>query len=131
MTYDGIVTYDDIWCGLVWGYVCIVSGGGGMGDCSWAARVQEQAEAKARIQREVAILSQVSHPGIVQYFESFEEDGCFFIAMEYAGGMTLQDRIASLEARGCRFTEDEVWQILIQLCLALRYLHQDKMMVSG
>ena len=95
----------------------------------FGATKQEQDEAKAAISEEMKILSEMDHPGIVRYYESFERDGKVYIAMEYAGGMSLADRIQSLEARSQRPSEAEVWQILTQLCLALRYMHQDKEIV--
>ncbi|QDZ26116.1 serine/threonine protein kinase [Chloropicon primus] len=95
----------------------------------FGATKKEQEEAKAAIAEEMKILSEMDHPGIVHYYESFEKDGKVYIAMEYAGGMSLEDRIRSLEARNQRSSETEVWQILTQLCLALRYMHQDKEIV--
>lgn len=92
----------------------------------FGATKQEQDEAKAAIAEEMKILSEMDHPGIVRYYESFESKGKVYIAMEYAGGMSLDDRIRSLVARNQRCSEREVWQILTQLCLALRYMHQDK-----
>ena len=95
----------------------------------FGATEQEQEEAKAAIAQEMKILAEMDHPGIVHYYESFERDRKVYIAMEYAGGMSLADRTTSLEARNQRSSEAEVWQILAQLCLALRYMHQDKEIV--
>ena len=41
-------------------------------------------------------------PRIVRYYESFESKEKVYIAMEYAGGMSLDDRIRSLVARNQR-----------------------------
>ena len=95
----------------------------------FGATQQEQEEAKNAITQEMKILSEMDHPGIVHYYESFEEEGKVYIAMEYAGGMSLADRITSLSARSQQASEHEVWQVLIQLVLALRYMHQDKHIV--
>src|SRR5262249_17493675 len=46
-----------------------------------------------RFQREIESLSKLHHPHIVQFYESGEENGTFFYAMEYVDGKSLQDLI--------------------------------------
>ena len=39
---------------------------------------------------EIQVLSQMDHPNIVAYHDSFERDGILMIEMEYADGGNLQ-----------------------------------------
>ncbi|MCX7776165.1 MAG: serine/threonine protein kinase, partial [Spirochaetaceae bacterium] len=72
--------------------------------------------------READALRTLSHPGIPQYFESFElalEDHLLFaIAMEYIPGETLENLIRS----GRKLTEDQIEDILAQLADILDYI---------
>ena len=43
---------------------------------------------------EVKVLSQMDHPNIVAYHDSFERDGILMIEMEYADGGNLQEFLA-------------------------------------
>lgn len=40
---------------------------------------------------EVKVLSQMDHPNIVAYYDSFERDGVLMIEMEYANGGNLAE----------------------------------------
>jgi len=75
---------------------------------------------------EVAILSGLDHPNIVKYFRSFVSGGCLYILMELISGVRLSQHIAAFTARGDLMTEDAIWAIVTQICLALSYLHIDK-----
>ena len=86
----------------------------------------EQSRRVAELCSEVNILSQLSHPNIVRYHTSFVEDGCLFIVMELVHGHSLLELLTSLHSRGGRLSEEDVWQLFLQLVLAVSYLHEDK-----
>jgi NIMA (never in mitosis gene a)-related kinase len=76
--------------------------------------------------REAQVLSARNCPNIIKYVESFQERGCFYIIMEYADGGDLSKKI---EARGkTRFPESEVLHDFIQIALALKYIHDRKIL---
>lgn len=83
--------------------------------------LDEQAKSKAF--EEVQLLSSLQHPNIVAHRESFQDNGKFYIAMEYVDGGDLSDKISN---RKTPFTEDEVLKIFIQICFALKYIHEKK-----
>lgn len=88
-----------------------------------AARVEETQV--AAMAQEVAILSQLEHPHIVHYYEQVrcDDDSTLAIVMEYVEGASLRERISvALETR-TPIPEEETWRILLQITLALRYLH--------
>ncbi|KAG8453844.1 hypothetical protein GDO86_000461 [Hymenochirus boettgeri] len=74
--------------------------------------------------REVSVLANMKHPNIVQYKESFEENGCLFIVMDYCEGGDLYKRINS--QKGVLFTEDQILDWFVQLCLALKLFMTEK-----
>ncbi|XP_066429639.1 serine/threonine-protein kinase Nek1 isoform X2 [Eleutherodactylus coqui] len=76
--------------------------------------------------REVAVLANMKHPNIVQYRESFEESGCLYIVMDYCEGGDLFKRINA--QKGVLFSEDQILDWFVQLCLALKHVHDRKIL---
>uniref|UniRef100_A0AAZ3SMM6 Protein kinase domain-containing protein n=1 Tax=Oncorhynchus tshawytscha TaxID=74940 RepID=A0AAZ3SMM6_ONCTS len=52
-----------------------------------------------------------------------------YIVMELIEGVPLWDHFNSLKEKEQQFTEERLWNIFIQMCLALRYLHKEKRIV--
>jgi len=96
-----------------------------------AASVPQDLVAKD-ISQEVRLLRQLDHPNIVRYFSSFTTDcgvgnATLWIVMEFCSGVSLQSFTASAREKGLtKLPEEQTWQMFVQLCLALRYLHVDK-----
>ncbi|KAJ0032191.1 hypothetical protein NQD34_002272 [Periophthalmus magnuspinnatus] len=76
--------------------------------------------------KEVAVLANMSHPNIVQYKESFEEGGCLYIVMDYCEGGDLFKRINS--QKGLLFSEAQILDWFVQICLALKHIHDRKIL---
>merc|ERR1712136_603632 len=85
-------------------------------------KVKERNEAR----KEVAVLSKMRHPNIVQYIESFEENSHLYIVMEYCEGGDLYAMIN--KQKGVLFSEKQVLNWFVQLCLALKHVHDRKIL---
>ena len=72
-----------------------------------------------RFQREAISASSLSHPNIVEMYDVGEDDGNYFIVMEYIDGKTLKSLI---KKRG-PLTIPEVIDIMIQLTSAIACAH--------
>ncbi|XP_035261278.1 serine/threonine-protein kinase Nek10 isoform X2 [Anguilla anguilla] len=75
------------------------------------------------------IKEQMTHPNIVRYYKTFLENDRLYIIMELIEGIPLAEHFTSLKEKGQQFTEERIWNIFIQMCLALRYLHKEKRIV--
>ncbi|XP_035382004.1 serine/threonine-protein kinase Nek10 isoform X2 [Electrophorus electricus] len=75
------------------------------------------------------IKEQMAHPNIVKYLKTFIEGERLYIVMELVEGAPLADHFSSLKEKQQTFTEERVWNVFIQICLALRYLHKEKRIV--
>ncbi|KAM4856027.1 serine/threonine-protein kinase Nek10 isoform X3 [Urocitellus parryii] len=75
------------------------------------------------------IKEQLYHPNIVRYYKTFLENDRLYIVMELIEGASLGEHFSSLKEKQHHFTEERLWKIFIQLCLALRYLHKEKRIV--
>ncbi len=72
---------------------------------------------------EVNLLKNLSHPNIVSYKTSFISKGMLIIIMEYCEVGDLSFHIKRRQQKGERFTETEIFNWFVQLCLALEYIH--------
>ena len=73
-----------------------------------------------RFQREALSVSNLSHPNIVEVYDVGEEDGQYYIVMEYIEGKTLKQL---LNKRGA-LTLPEVIDIMTQLTDGLAHAHE-------
>ncbi|GLC33389.1 Serine/threonine-protein kinase Nek10 [Pleodorina starrii] len=95
----------------------------------FGATESEVSAGVGRMCKEVQILSSLSHPNIVQYYESFACVPYLYIAMELVEGTSLLDHLQGLEQKGRRMPEQDIWQVLIAVILALNYIHSVKKIV--
>jgi NIMA (never in mitosis gene a)-related kinase 1/4/5 len=83
------------------------------------------AKEKENALNEVRILASFEHPNIVAYKEAFFDEGtCLCIITEFAEGGDILGKIESHKKMRTRFTEQEIWDALIQICYGLLSLHQ-------
>ncbi len=81
----------------------------------------EQFEAERLFKREVDILRQLDHTGIVQFSDfHVTDDGKYFLVMDYVPGKNLDSIVQNYEAFGSEATVE----IGIQCCEVLEYLHE-------
>lgn len=79
----------------------------------------EQAAAK----KEADVLHSMNHSNITMYIESFAEGSKLYIVMELADGGDLSAAVAARKSTGSFYSEEEVMRIFVQICLALKHVH--------
>lgn len=77
---------------------------------------------------EIHVLRALHHPFIITYVESFLDKRCLCIVMEYAEGGDLYSFLSRLKAKQEQPTEKQVTEWFTQLCLALKYVHDHKVL---
>ena len=80
----------------------------------------ELAELKERLTREAQAAGKLSHPNIVTIYDTASEGDLQYIAMEYLEGRTLESMIK----KKVKFNYRIISQIIVQICAALDYAHQ-------
>lgn len=87
------------------------------------AQTQEELdEARRLFTREVEILSDLDHPGIVKFRDYYvDTDDRYFLVMDYITGNTLETILHNYGP----FSEEDTVMIGIQICEVLEYLHDD------
>ncbi|XP_033640548.1 serine/threonine-protein kinase Nek6-like [Asterias rubens] len=87
---------------------------------------------KEAVQREANILSELRHPHIVSYYESFFEqtpDAVHLcIVQDYCDGGTLDEKIQQAKGHGTTLDEGQIMQWFIQLLMAVQYIHSMKIL---
>ncbi|KAK3833451.1 MAG: putative calcium/calmodulin-dependent protein kinase [Linnemannia elongata] len=77
---------------------------------------------RANILKEVQIMRQLKHQGIVELYEFSESNEHYFLVLELAPGGELFHRIVKLTY----FSEDLTRHVIVQVAQAIRYLHEEK-----
>src|ERR1700687_1613871 len=77
-------------------------------------------ELLARFQTEARAAGLLTHPNIVVVFDAGEEEGLFYITMEFVEGRSLQSLIDSHQP----FPVPRVMKLMEQVCSALDFAHQ-------
>lgn len=78
--------------------------------------------------REARVLSKLQHPNIITYKESFVQHGNLYIVTDYCEGGDLSSKIRRNAQKMCYFTEDDILDWFVQICLALKYVHDQKIL---
>ncbi|CAE7423272.1 NEK1, partial [Symbiodinium sp. KB8] len=76
--------------------------------------------------REAQIMAALDHPHVVRYFDSFVDGGVLCIVMELCRGGDLQAWLKQRDGRA--LPERTVWRVFLELCLALHYLHSQRVL---
>ena len=83
---------------------------------------KERDEAK----KEIKLLAGFQHPNIVRYRDSFIETGVLHIVMDFCEGGELHQLLK--ERRGAVLPEQQVLDYFVQLCLAMKHVHDRKVL---
>lgn len=75
--------------------------------------------------QEVEILGNLNHPNLPKLFDSFEENGRYYMVMEFLSGRSLLN-ILNVEHGHVGISENRVLIWVEQLCDVLSYLHNQK-----
>ena len=75
---------------------------------------------------EIRILSSISHPYIVEYYEAFIDasETTFWVVMEYLGGGDLSNAIKISKRDSIRINERQIWCYMIQMLKGIQELHK-------
>ena len=73
---------------------------------------------------EARISQQLGHPNIINVFDVQQDNGLFFITMEFLEGQDLRQLLQGRQAAGQSFAEKELLELSESICDALEYAHK-------
>ena len=76
-------------------------------------------KAKERMEKEAQVLKVINHPNVVKAYDSFEENGTYYIVLEYIEGESLKDRIK----KEGKLKEKEARSIFEKILSGLKAIH--------
>lgn len=82
-----------------------------------------EAEFAARFTAEARLSAKLNHRNLVQIYDFGEQDGTWFIAMEYVDGLDLARVLSTLAEQGRRLPPRLALWIVAELCRGLDYAH--------
>ncbi|MCH2188045.1 protein kinase [Myxococcota bacterium] len=85
--------------------------------------VKENPQAVTNFMREARAAAKLNHPSIVTVYDTGEQDGHYYIAMEYVDGTTIKE---ILRRRG-QISAAGILHVTVQICEALAYAHEKKL----
>ena len=77
------------------------------------------------MESELATLDKYEHPNIVRVLDLFEDDDNIFLVFELMRHGTLDQNLIRIKETGASFTERDVANIVLQLVMAVNYLHNN------
>ena len=77
---------------------------------------------KENVVQEISIVKKLKHDNIIKIHNATINDGKLDILMEYANGGTLREYLLTKK----RIPEDEIIDLFVQICLAVKYIHDRK-----
>src|SRR5579875_417458 len=81
---------------------------------------QQMIDATDTFNREVELLTQLTHPNLPRVYEHFTDPAHWYLIMDFIEGQTLEQMLLQ---RGGPLSVNEVLEIGLQLCAVLHYLH--------
>jgi calcium-dependent protein kinase len=75
-----------------------------------------------QISNEVKIMYMIDHPNIIKLYNHFEEEEYIYLVLEYASGGQLWQKLNQVG----RFDEATVKRFMVDIFLAVEYLHNKK-----
>lgn len=88
------------------------------------SHISQDADFLRRFTDEAANVAQLSHPNIIQVYDFNQDQGSYYMVLELIDGVTLQERLADLQAAGEMMTYAEVVSVVANICDALHYAHE-------
>ncbi len=85
--------------------------------------LSERPQFVQRFEQEAAAVARLRHPNILQVHDYNHDQDTYYMVLEYIPGQTLDERLDSLKTASLRLPLAEVLHLMIPLCDAVAYAH--------
>lgn len=77
-----------------------------------------------RFEQEATAVAKLRHPGIFQVYDFNQDNGVYYMVLEFVPGETFQDLLKRLNADGRRLPVTKATEYMADICEAVDYAHQ-------
>jgi len=77
-----------------------------------------------RFEEEAAAVAQLRHPAIIQVYDFNQDDGVYYMVLEFVPGETIQEHLRKLNAEGQKLSIAKAIEYMADICDAVDYAHQ-------
>ena len=77
-----------------------------------------------RFEEEAAAVAQLRHHGIIQVHDFNQDDGTYYMVLEFVPGETIQDHLKRLNDQGRKLSPAKAAEYMASICDAVDYAHQ-------
>jgi serine/threonine protein kinase len=77
-----------------------------------------------RFEEEAAAVAQLRHHGIIQVYDFNQDDGVYYMVLEFVPGETVQEHLRRLNADGRRLSVARAVEYMAEVCEAVDYAHR-------
>ncbi|RPI20710.1 MAG: serine/threonine protein kinase, partial [Chloroflexota bacterium] len=77
-----------------------------------------------RFEEEAAAVAQLRHHGIIQVYDFNQDDGVYYMVLEFVPGETVQEHLRRLNADGRRLSVARAIEYMAEVCEAVDYAHR-------
>ena len=85
--------------------------------------LSERPQFVRRFEQEAAAVARLRHPNILQVHDYNHDKDSYYMVLEYIPGQTLDERLESLKTANLRLPLAEVIHLMVPLCDAVAYAH--------
>ncbi|HEX9839569.1 MAG TPA: protein kinase [Anaerolineales bacterium] len=78
----------------------------------------------SRFESEASAVASLRHANIVQVYDFNNDEGVYYMVLEFIPGETLQDRMSRLSGTGRQLSIQDALKFTINICDAMGYAHQ-------
>jgi serine/threonine protein kinase len=78
----------------------------------------------SRFESEASAVASLRHANIVQVYDFNNDEGVYYMVLEFIPGETLQDRMSRLSSAGRQLSIQDALKFTINICDAVGYAHQ-------
>ncbi len=87
------------------------------------AHLSSDPEFVKRFEEEAAAVAQLRHPNIIQVYDFNQDNGTFYMVLEFVQGETLQARLKNLSVAGKKMLLADTIRLMVKICDAAGYAH--------
>ncbi len=77
-----------------------------------------------RFEEEATAVAQLRNPGIIQVFDFNQDEGVYYMVLEFVPGETMEEHLKRLNKDGRRLSVTSAIEYVAEVCDALDYAHQ-------